>query len=69
MKAALFEKPGSFAVVKKDLRRLQENEVLVRWKPAAFAEPICILSKGHPDRLRLLFWGTNIPGWSKTREK
>ena len=30
MKAALFEKPGSFTVVKKDLRRLQENEVLVR---------------------------------------
>ncbi len=30
MKAVLFEKPGSFTVVKKDLRRLQENEVLVR---------------------------------------
>ncbi len=30
MKAALFEKSGSFTVVKKDLRRLQENEVLVR---------------------------------------
>ncbi len=30
MKAALFEKPGEFKVVKRDLRRLQEGEVLVR---------------------------------------
>jgi 2-desacetyl-2-hydroxyethyl bacteriochlorophyllide A dehydrogenase len=30
MKAALFEKPGNFIVVQKDLRRMQEGEVLVR---------------------------------------
>ncbi len=30
MKAALFEKPGVLSVVQKELRRLKENEVLVR---------------------------------------
>jgi 2-desacetyl-2-hydroxyethyl bacteriochlorophyllide A dehydrogenase len=30
MKAALFQKPGAFAVVEKDLRRMQEGEVLIR---------------------------------------
>lgn len=30
MKAALFEKPGSFGIVKKDVRPLGDNEVLVR---------------------------------------
>jgi len=30
MKAALFEKPGAFTVVQKSLRRMEENEILVR---------------------------------------